>query len=179
MAGISTDVCLVFAALSGKDLGYNVSAVIDASGTWSDIVRTTAIERLVENDINIMSWFAVASELQVDWRNATGVAFGQLLAARLPFYGNLIEQNAFTLAQGQNSTQNNTQNVQNNTQNGQINAQNGQNNAQNGQNNTLNGQNNTQNVPNNTQNETQNTNPNNIAQNPNLNVPQNPNNGGP
>jgi len=69
MAGISTDVCLTFAALSGKDLGYNVSAVIDASGTWSDLIRTLAIKRLVMNDINIMSWFAVAGELQVDWRN--------------------------------------------------------------------------------------------------------------
>jgi len=43
LAGISTDVCLTFASLSAKDLGYNVYAVIDASGTWSDIVRETAI----------------------------------------------------------------------------------------------------------------------------------------
>jgi len=43
LAGISTDVCLTFAALSARDLGFNVYAVIDASGTWSEEIRETAI----------------------------------------------------------------------------------------------------------------------------------------
>jgi len=43
MAGISTDVCLTFAALRAKDMGYNVYAVIDSSGTWSEEIRETAI----------------------------------------------------------------------------------------------------------------------------------------
>jgi len=96
MAGISTDVCLTFAALSAKDLGYNVYAVIDASGTWSNLIETTALWRMGMNQINIMSWFAVASELQMDWRNATGPGFAQLLTTYLPFYGNLITQQNYT-----------------------------------------------------------------------------------
>jgi len=63
IAGIATDVCLTFAALSAYDLGYNVTAVIDASGTWSVIARDLAIDRLVMNKINVMGWFAVAGEL--------------------------------------------------------------------------------------------------------------------
>jgi len=43
MAGISTDVCLTFAALKAKDLNYNVYAVVDASGTWSVEIRDTAV----------------------------------------------------------------------------------------------------------------------------------------
>jgi len=96
LAGISTDVCLTFAALSARDLGYDVYAVIDASGTWNKLIEETAIWRMGMNNITIMSWFAVASELQADWRNATGPAFAQLLATYLPFYGNLITQQNFT-----------------------------------------------------------------------------------
>jgi len=63
MAAISTDVCLTFAALSGVSLGYDVYAVIDSSGTWTTEIRDTAVERMAWNGVNIMSWFAVASEL--------------------------------------------------------------------------------------------------------------------
>jgi len=92
IAGIATDVCLTFAALSAVDLGYNVTAVVDASGTWSVIARDLAIQRLVMNRVNLMGWFAVASELQMDWRNSTGSGLLQLLNQRLPFYGDLIVQ---------------------------------------------------------------------------------------
>jgi len=101
-----------------------------------------------------MSWFAVASELQVDWRNATGPGFAQILAQRLPFYGNLIEQNNFVLNET-NSSQNVQQNVpQNVPQNVTQNVP----------------QNVTQNVP---QNVTQ-TVPPNLAQNSTLNGTQSP-----
>jgi len=63
IAGISTDVCLTFAALSAVDLGYKVTAVIDASGTWSVIARDLAIKRLAMNNINLMGWSAVVGEL--------------------------------------------------------------------------------------------------------------------
>jgi len=96
MAGISTDVCLTFAALSAKDLGYDVYAVMDSSGTWSKLIEETAFWRMGINQINIMGWDDVSSELQADWRNATGPGYTQLLATYLPFYGNLITQKNFT-----------------------------------------------------------------------------------
>ncbi len=43
IAGISTDVCVAFAALSAKEAGYDVYAVVDASGTWSKLVVNAAI----------------------------------------------------------------------------------------------------------------------------------------
>jgi len=47
MAGIITDVCLVFPALSAVSAGYDVYAVIDASGTLNHTVQNSSIMRLV------------------------------------------------------------------------------------------------------------------------------------
>lgn len=91
ISGISTDVCVAFAALSGVELGYQVYAVYDASGTFSAMQSGAAITRMSMAGVNIMSWFAVGCELLVDWRNATGTAFRDLLHEYLPFYGNLID----------------------------------------------------------------------------------------
>jgi nicotinamidase-related amidase len=43
IAGISTDVCLTFVSLSAKAAGYNVYAVVDASGTFSSMMSNLAI----------------------------------------------------------------------------------------------------------------------------------------
>jgi nicotinamidase-related amidase len=40
IAGISTEVCLAFVSLSARDAGYDVYAVLDASGTWNKLVET-------------------------------------------------------------------------------------------------------------------------------------------
>jgi len=90
IAGIATDVCLAFVAMSAQDAGYDVYAVIDSSGTWNELSRETAVFRMSDYGITIMNWFAVASELQMDWRNATGPGLAQLLGNHLPFYGDLI-----------------------------------------------------------------------------------------
>jgi len=72
MSGISTDVCLTFASLKGVELGYDVYAVIDASGTFSEIMRDLAISRMQHAGVHIMTWFAVGCELLEDWRNEGG-----------------------------------------------------------------------------------------------------------
>lgn len=43
MAGIVTDVCLMFPAISAVAEGYDVYAVIDASGTWNKTVQEAAM----------------------------------------------------------------------------------------------------------------------------------------
>jgi len=90
IAGIATDVGVALLALSAKDAGYDVSAVIDSSGTWSEMNRELAVFRMSDAGINIMNWFAVVSELQGDWRNATGPGLAQLLGTHIAFYGDLI-----------------------------------------------------------------------------------------
>jgi len=90
MAGVSTDVCLAFAAISAIRDGYEAYAVVDASGTWNQLVAQTATLRMVQAGVIPMTWVAVAAELQNDWRKPTGEQLAELMAGHLPFYGNTI-----------------------------------------------------------------------------------------
>ncbi|RLA61418.1 MAG: hydrolase [Epsilonproteobacteria bacterium] len=90
IAGVSTDVCLAFAAISAIRDGYEVYAVIDASGTWNQLVAQTAVQRMIQAGVVPMTWVAVAAELQNDWRKETGDQLGALMGQHLPFYGNVI-----------------------------------------------------------------------------------------
>ena len=90
IAGIATEVCVAFVALSAIEAGFEVYAVIDSSGTWSKLLQEIAVARMVQAGAVPITWFAVSCELQLDWRKPTGQAFAKLLAEHLPFYGNLI-----------------------------------------------------------------------------------------
>lgn len=90
VAGVSTEVCVAFVALSAIKAGYDVYAVIDASGTWNKLVQEVAVARMAQAGIVPMTWVAVGAELQADWRNPSGDALGQIMGEHLPFYGNLF-----------------------------------------------------------------------------------------
>lgn len=89
VAGVSTEVCVAFAALSAIKEGFDVYAVIDASGTWNKLVQEVAVARMAQAGIKPITWVAVGAELQADWRNPTGKALAQIMGQHLPFYGNL------------------------------------------------------------------------------------------
>ncbi len=89
MAGIVTEVCVAFPALSAIEAGYEVFVVTDASGTFNWVTRDAAWARMSAAGVQLMNWFAVASELHRDWRNdVEGLA--RLLANHLPAYRNLM-----------------------------------------------------------------------------------------
>lgn len=90
VAGVSTEVCVAFVALSAIQEGYDVYAVIDASGTWNKLVQEVAVARMAQAGIKPITWVAVGAELQGDWRNRTGQQLGQIMGEHLPFYGNLF-----------------------------------------------------------------------------------------
>ena len=90
LAGVSTDVCLAFAAISAMQDDYEVYAVVDASGTWNQLVAQTATLRMIQAGVIPMTWVAVAAELQNDWRNPTGEQLAVVMGEHLPFYGNVI-----------------------------------------------------------------------------------------
>lgn len=89
LAGVVTDVCVAFPALSAMQEGYEVFVCADASGTFNASVRHAALTRVAHAGAIITNWFAVACELQRDWRNdMQGLA--TLLANHLPAYKNLM-----------------------------------------------------------------------------------------
>lgn len=72
MAGITTDVCTTFLALSLRQEGYSVWANAEASGTTSDLVREISNDRMANAGVNIVSLFSIACDLMRDWRNTPG-----------------------------------------------------------------------------------------------------------
>lgn len=96
IAGVVTDVCVTFPALSAIEAGYDVFVVTDASGTFNPTVRDAAWNRMSQAGVQLMNWFSVAGELHRDWRNDIE-GFGGILANHLPHYSNLIQSRDATL----------------------------------------------------------------------------------
>jgi nicotinamidase-related amidase len=89
IAGVVTDVCVAFPTLEALKEGFQVFVVADASGTFNRSVRDAALTRMAQAGAVMTNWFAVACELQRDWRNdMEGLA--ALLGKYLPAYKNLI-----------------------------------------------------------------------------------------
>lgn len=68
MAGVTTSIGLQFAALDMARDGYEVHAVIDASGAESAIARDISVATLIHADIKARTWFSVVAELLNDWQ---------------------------------------------------------------------------------------------------------------
>ncbi|QOJ22412.1 MAG: hydrolase [Gammaproteobacteria bacterium] len=89
IAGVVTEVCVAFPALSAIEEGYEVFVVTDASGTFNEITRDAAWMRMQAAGVQLMSWFGVACELHRDWRNDIE-GLGALFSSYLPNYRNLM-----------------------------------------------------------------------------------------
>lgn len=89
IAGIVTEVCVAFPALSALEEGFEVFVITDASGTFNKITRNAAWDRMSQNGAQLMTWFGAACELHRDWRNdVEGLA--TLFANHIPDYKNLM-----------------------------------------------------------------------------------------
>jgi len=89
VAGVVTEVCVAFPALSAIAEGFEVFVVTDASGTFSEVTRQAAWDRMAAAGAQLMTWFGVACELHRDWRNdVEGLA--ALFSNHIPDYRNLI-----------------------------------------------------------------------------------------
>ena len=89
VAGVVTEVCVAFPALSALAEGFEVFVVTDASGTFNELTRHSAWDRMSVAGAQLMTWFAVACELHRDWRNDIE-GLGTLFANHIPDYRNLI-----------------------------------------------------------------------------------------
>lgn len=89
IAGVVTEVCVAFPALSAIEAGYEVFVVGDASGTFNKTTRDAAWLRMQAAGVQMTTWFGVACELHRDWRNDVE-GLGALFAKHLPTYKNLM-----------------------------------------------------------------------------------------
>lgn len=89
IAGVVTEVCVAFPALSAIAEGYEVFVVTDASGTFNEITQQSAWDRMSASGAQLMTWFGLACELHRDWRNDVE-GLGTLFSNHIPDYRNLI-----------------------------------------------------------------------------------------
>jgi nicotinamidase-related amidase len=97
IAGVVTEVCVAFPALSAIEEGFDVFVVTDASGTFNEITRNAAWDRMSAAGVQLMTWFGVACELHRDWRNDVE-GLGALFSNHIPDYRNLISSYLTTSA---------------------------------------------------------------------------------
>ncbi|PBP28475.1 hypothetical protein BUE80_DR000508, partial [Diplocarpon rosae] len=74
LAGIVTEVCTSFLALSLRAEGYDVWANTDASGTFTDKLAADANARMAAAGVHLLGMFAITMDLMRDWRNTPGAA---------------------------------------------------------------------------------------------------------
>ncbi len=72
MAAVTTDICLVFAAISAVEAGYEVLAVMDACGTDTEIGEVTSRRRMERAGVWLTSTNTMVSELVQDWSTPEG-----------------------------------------------------------------------------------------------------------
>lgn len=89
IAGVVTEVCVAFPALSALEAGFEVFVVTDASGTFNEITRHSAWDRMSASGAQLMTWFGLACELHRDWRNDVE-GLGALFSNHIPDYRNLV-----------------------------------------------------------------------------------------
>ena len=72
MAGVTTDVCLIFPAIDAVKEGYAVQAVMDASGSPSDLSEEFARGRMEDAGAVLTATNTLIAELAQDWSTPQG-----------------------------------------------------------------------------------------------------------
>ena len=79
MAGVTTDVCLVFPAIDAVGEGYAVQAVMDASGSPFELSEDMSRRRMQDAGVVLTATNTVIAELAQNWSTPEGQQLIQLL----------------------------------------------------------------------------------------------------
>lgn len=85
MTGITTDVCLAFPAITAVGKGYDVYAVIDASGAFTIMQGELGVSRMVQAGVKCVGYSNVMVEMLKD--NANPLAYEVYSGLDMPFAG--------------------------------------------------------------------------------------------
>jgi nicotinamidase-related amidase len=91
MAGVWTSVCVMFPALDARAAGYDVYAVIDASGDPSEMASRTTLARFVQGGVVPTSTNAVLCEAHRTWARPEAAELAKLYMLTAPNYAAVME----------------------------------------------------------------------------------------
>jgi hypothetical protein len=94
MAGVWTSVCVMFPALDARAVGYDVYAVLDASGDPSEMASRVSLARFVQGGVKPTSTNALLSELHRTWARPEAAELGKLYGLVAPNYAAVVESHA-------------------------------------------------------------------------------------
>jgi nicotinamidase-related amidase len=72
IAGVTTDVCLIFPAIDAAKEGFGVQAVLDASGSPSELSEALARQRMQDAGVILTATNTLIAELAQDWSTPEG-----------------------------------------------------------------------------------------------------------
>lgn len=84
MAAVTTDICLVFPAISAVEAGYEVLAVMDASGCTTEIAEDMSRRRMERAGVWLTSTKTMIAELVQNWNTPQGIQLVQAMMAPTP-----------------------------------------------------------------------------------------------
>jgi nicotinamidase-related amidase len=79
MAGVTTDVCLIYPAIDAVNTGYAVQAVMDASGSPFALSESLSQQRMHDAGVVLTTTNTLIAELAQDWSTEKGQQLLQLL----------------------------------------------------------------------------------------------------
>ena len=79
MAGVTTDVCLVYPTISAIRDGYDVQAVMDASGSPYDLSEEMSRRRMENEGVVLTATNTLMAELAQDWGKPKGSQLLEIL----------------------------------------------------------------------------------------------------
>jgi len=91
IAGTITSVCMAFPSIAAVNEGFQVFAVVDASGTYSKMAQEITLARIAQAGVVPMDTAAVCSEIQKTWNRPDAQQWAQAYAGVFPAYQLLME----------------------------------------------------------------------------------------
>ncbi|MHB8587030.1 MAG: isochorismatase family protein [Thermoplasmatota archaeon] len=91
IAGVTIGTCCAMPTLSMLQDGYKVFPVVDACGAWNKYEADAAILRMANAGAEPVTVFALACELQRDWKLPTADAMFEPFKENLPEYAFVIQ----------------------------------------------------------------------------------------
>ena len=91
IAAVTIGTCCALPTLSMLTDGYAVHPVVDACGAWNRYEAEAAMSRMAGAGAELATTFALACELQADWKRPTADAMFEPFVENFPEYGFLIQ----------------------------------------------------------------------------------------